>query len=75
VGHHPEGDWNLIVAVDGKGIIRKTVGKETATDGWMQTEVDLSDFEGKKVKLELINQPTGWQNEAGYWAEISLTGE
>jgi len=72
VGHHPEGDWDLIVAADGKEIARKAVSKETAPDGWMQTEVDLSDFAGKEVKLELINQPTGWKNEAGYWAEISL---
>jgi len=75
VGHHPEGDWDLIVAANGKELARKTVGKETAPDGWMQTEVDLSDFAGKKVVLELINQPTGWQYEAGYWAEISLTSE
>lgn len=72
VGHHPEGDWDLIVAADGKEISRKAVSKETAPDGWMQTEVDLSDLAGKKVKLELINQPTGWKFEAGYWAEISL---
>ena len=72
VGHHPEGDWDLIVAADGKEIVRKAVSKETAPDGWMQTEVDLSDFAGKEVKLELINQPTDWKNEAGYWAEISL---
>jgi hypothetical protein len=72
VGHHPEGDWDLIVAAGGKEIARKAVSKETAPDGWMQTEVDLSDFAGKDVKLELINQPTGWKNEAGYWAEISL---
>jgi hypothetical protein len=39
----------------------------------MQIDVDLSDFAGKKVRLELINQPTGWQFEAGYWARISLT--
>ena len=72
VGHHPDGDWDLIVAVGGKEIARKPVSKETAPDGWMQTEIDLSDFAGKEVKLELINQPTGWKNEAGYWAEISL---
>ena len=72
VGHHPEGDWDLIVAAGGKEIARKAVNKETAPDGWIQTEVDLSDFAGKEVKLELINQPTDWKNEAGYWAEISL---
>jgi len=72
VGHHPEGDWDLIVAAGGKEIARKAVSKETAPEGWMQTEIDLSDFAGKEVKLELINQPTDWKNEAGYWAEISL---
>ena len=72
VGHHPDGDWDLIVAAGGKEIARKAVNKETAPDGWMQTEVDLSGFAGKEVKLELINQPTDWKNEAGYWAEISL---
>jgi hypothetical protein len=73
VGHHPEGDWDLIVAVDGKEIARKPVNKQTAgRDVWVQTEVDLSEYAGKDVKLELINQPTDWKNEAGYWAEISL---
>ncbi len=75
VGHHPDGDWDLIVVAGGKEILRKAVSKETAPDGWMQTEVDLSDFAGKKVKLELINQPTGWMNEAGYWAEILLVSQ
>ncbi|OHB84446.1 MAG: hypothetical protein A2Z38_03635 [Planctomycetes bacterium RBG_19FT_COMBO_48_8] len=73
VGHHPDGDWDLIVAVDGKEIARKAVSKQTTgRDIWMQAKVDLSDYAGKEVKLELINEPTGWKNEAGYWAEISL---
>ncbi|MBN2315701.1 MAG: ADP-ribosylglycohydrolase family protein [Sedimentisphaerales bacterium] len=75
VGHHPQGDWALIVAVDGKQITRNIVGKETATDGWMQTEVDLSDFAGKRIKLELINQPTDWAFEAAYWAEIAIASQ
>jgi hypothetical protein len=72
VGHHPDGDWDMIVAANGKEIARKAVSRETAPDGWMQTEVDLSDFAGKEVALELINQPTDWKNEAGYWAQISM---
>ena len=76
VGHHPEGDWDLIVAVDGKEIARKAVNKQTTgRDVWMQAEIDLSDYAGKKVKLELINQPTDWKFEAGYWAEISLVSK
>ncbi|MHC4207081.1 MAG: ADP-ribosylglycohydrolase family protein, partial [Planctomycetota bacterium] len=76
VGHHPEGDWDLIVAVNGKEIARKTVSKETTgRDVWMQAEVNLSDYAGKEVKLTLTNQPTGWRFEAGYWAEISLVSQ
>jgi hypothetical protein len=72
VGHHPKGDWALIIAVNGKQITRKQVGKETAPDGWMDVKLDLSDYAGKKIKLELINQPTDWAFEAAYWAEITL---
>ncbi len=71
-GHHPQGDWDLIVKADGKELFNKTVGEKTATEGWMDVNLDLSQYAGKKVKLELLNQPTGWAFEAAYWAEISL---
>jgi len=75
VGHHPQGDWLLIVAADGKEVLRKAVDKQTAPQGWAHIEADLSDLAGKKIKLELINQPTGWTFEAGYWARIELTSQ
>ena len=72
VGHHPKGDWKLIVKADGKELYAKAVGPETASGGWMEATVDLSDYAGKTVQLELLNQPTGWSNEAAYWAEIAI---
>ena len=75
IGHHPQGDWTLLVKADGKELLKTPVGKETAKDGWMETEVDLSEYAGKEVNLELVNQPTGWVFEAGYWAEIKLVSE
>ncbi len=72
VGHHPEGDWTLLVKANGKELLRKTVGEDAATDGWVELSVDLSAYAGKSVSLELVNQPSGWSWEAGYWAEISL---
>jgi hypothetical protein len=38
----------------------------------MTVDIDLSEYAGRTVKLELINQPTGWHYEAALWAEISL---
>ena len=75
VGHHPEGDWTLLVKADGKELLRTSVGKETAENGWMQTDVDLSDYAGKEVKLELVNKASDWKFEAAYWAKIELISE
>jgi len=75
VGHHPQGDWILRVKADGKELLNKTVGKETAKDGWMEVDVDLSAYSGKDVNLELINQPSDWAFEGGYWAEIKVVSE
>lgn len=71
VGHHPQGDWDLIVRADGQELRRQTIGPDTAPDGWLEVTVDLSAFAGKSILLELVNQPTGWSWEAAYWAEIA----
>jgi len=75
VGHDPQGDWTLIVKANGKELFKKSVGRDTATNGWMEVSVDLSAYGGKEVVLELVNQPSGWSYEAGYWAEISIQSE
>lgn len=75
VGHHPEGDWDLIVKADSKQIAKKTVGPKDSKDGWMEVDVDLSQFAGKSVNLELVNQPTEWKYEAAYWGKIAIESE
>jgi hypothetical protein len=75
VGHHPDGDWQLIVKADGKELFKHLVGEETARDGWVTVVVDLSDYAGKETLLELINQPNGWAYEAAYWAKIEVVAD
>jgi hypothetical protein len=77
VGHDSRGDFDLIVRVNGKELLRKPVNKQTTTnEPWLTQQVDLSPFAGKKAaKIELINQPSGWMYEAAYWAEIAITSE
>ena len=72
VGHHPQGDWVLLVKADGKELLRKTVGKAAAKDGWLTVTVDLGDHAGKSVALELSNAANNWACEAAYWAEIAI---
>ncbi len=72
IGHHPDGDWDLIVRADARELLRKTVGAGTAAAGWLDVTVDLSEFAGRSIVLELLNQPTGWMCEAGYWAKVAI---
>jgi hypothetical protein len=75
VGHHAQGDWLLQVRVDGQVVKEQTVGADTAPDGWVDVNVDLSPYAGKTALVELVNQPTGWAWEAAYWAQVAVESE
>lgn len=75
VGHDPRGDWLLVVKAEQFTLCKKTVSPETARKGWLDVEVDLKAFAGREVRLQLINQPTGWSFEAGWWAAIKVESE
>jgi hypothetical protein len=75
VGRHSEGDWDLVVRADMRELLRKSVDKTTAPSGWLEVSVDLSEYQGKSVLMELYNQPSGWCNEAAYWEKISIVTE
>ena len=72
VGHHERGDWDLVVRADGDELFKRTVGKGTASEGWLTVDVDLSRYAGKIITLDLLNQANGWYYEYGYWAEIKI---
>ncbi len=72
VGNDPQGDFDLVIKVNDKEFLRKTISNSTTENHWMDVKVDLSQFAGTDIKLELINQPTGWEWEAAYWKTISF---
>ncbi|MDG2213962.1 MAG: hypothetical protein P8M70_09040, partial [Verrucomicrobiota bacterium] len=72
VSHHPHGDWLLRVRVNGKIISEEPVSSKTVNNEWFTHTVDLSGYAGKKIKLQLENQPSGWRNEWAYWNEVKV---
>jgi putative membrane-bound dehydrogenase-like protein len=72
VSHHPHGDWQLVVRADGKVLLDQLIGPATVTNEWADLEIDLKEFGGKRVKLELENRANGWSNEWAYWNEVAL---
>jgi hypothetical protein len=68
VTNHPKGNWKLVVLINGKEALSKDV-EETK---WQQVQIDLSEYEGKTISIELRNQATGWSHEAAYWSRIEI---
>jgi hypothetical protein len=75
VGHHEEGDWVLVVLAGEVALLQTTVGEEATEDGWMDVEVDLSNYAGSVAELQLLNKANGWAWEAGYWAKIAIASK
>ena len=72
VANDKRGDFQLLIKVDSKTLVEKTISADTVVDGWAAITVDLTPYAGKAVKVELVNQPNGWSWEAAYWAEVAV---
>ena len=72
ISHHPHCDWQLNVKVDGKTINTAIVSADTAPEGWMSKEVDLSKYAGKTIELKLENFPNSWKGEHGFWSSVKV---
>jgi hypothetical protein len=72
VGHHENGDWELIVRADGKELKRALIGDDGDENGWEDVTVDLSEYAGRTIKLELVNHANDWNHESAYWAKIEI---
>ena len=75
VGHNEAGDWTLMVKANGALLLETDIGPKASKDGWMELNIDLSKYAGKKTKLSLFNQANGWADEAGYWAKIEIDND
>ena len=76
VSHHPHGDWQLRVLVNGKPVADQIIGTKTvAADEWLNVAVDLTAFAGRTVSLEIENRANDWHNEWAYWQNVSIVSE
>lgn len=65
-------DFLLIAKVDGKTLVKRTIGPDTVKDGRANIAIDLSPFSGRTMKTELVNQPNGRSWKAAYWAKLDV---
>jgi hypothetical protein len=75
VSHHPQGDWRLVVRANGRVLHSEIIGAKTTKNGWKEIAVDLSEFAGRKVNLELLNEANDSRWDNGYWGRIAIVTE
>lgn len=75
-GDARDADWVLRVRAGDELLLEKTIGRIDGKPTWQTFEVDLSDALAKSPEATLMveNAPSGWSFEAGYVAELDVTG-
>ena len=73
--YHAHGDWQLRVRAGNKVIYDQIVGNSEVKDQWLEFDLDLSDYAGKKIPLVLENKANDWRNEFGYWGSIKVVSK
>jgi len=74
-GHYPGGRWELSVKGNNQQLFAQTIANRTAPEGWLEIWVDLSQFAGQELFLELAQQPGKVSFEAAYWAGIEIVNQ
>ena len=75
VAHDPQGDWQLIVKANGEKLLDEIIGPQTTKNGWADLDIDLSEFAGKRVELELHNRANNWAWEFAFWGKAEIVSE
>ncbi len=73
--HHPHGDWQLRILVNGDVVVDQVVNSKSVDREWLDTSVDLSKYAGETVLLVIENRANNWANEWAYWSSIEISRE
>lgn len=70
--YHPHGNWQLRVLANNKVIHDQIVSYESVKSEWLELDIDLSQFAGKHVDLEIENRANDWSWEFGFWGKVEV---
>jgi hypothetical protein len=70
-GRAPREDWQLIVNIDGKQIFSAPIDHTTAPEGWTTQKIDLSQWSGKEVDIQ-VNAKAGATPGPAYFAKLAV---
>lgn len=75
VANAARGNFRLVVRVNGCPLLATIIGggANDARVVFRAFDLSLEPWAGKNVGIELVNEPTGWMNEAAVWRDIRIT--
>jgi arylsulfatase A len=71
VNNHPDGNWTLVVRIDGNEVLKRPIEDSK----WQETQIDLTEYAGKTIRIELENRASDWAFEAAYWHSLEVTDQ
>lgn len=66
-GSHDDGDWLLVVRVNGKTIRQTPITAAGNSGRWHDVDIDVSEFAGSEARIDLLNSANHWKNEHAFW--------
>lgn len=74
-GNAVGGDSRLVVRIDGMEMLSTLIRspREAHNVDMRPYDISLAPWVGREVKVELLNQPTGWYNEGVFWCDLRVT--
>jgi len=75
VAAHEQGDWQLVVNVNGETRHQSIVKRNGRNVEWRDIVVDLSDLAGQPVTIDLLNKANDWSNEFAFWNAAEIVAE
>jgi len=75
VSHEDEGSWDLTVNINWREKTKETINAETCANGWKEYKIDLSEYIGIELFVELKQDFNGSKKSTSYWHNVKLIEE
>lgn len=75
VASHEQGDWQLVVNVNGQTRHQSVVKRGQNRVEWKDISVDLTDLAGQPVTIDLSNKANDWSNEFAFWNAAEIVAQ
>ena len=72
VGHDEGERWKLRVRLDWQTVLEEMIDQKSAVEGWKEIRVDLSPYTGRRVNIQIVQEPADSGKSVGYWHDMAI---